>query len=154
MPQENMHCSHSQAGKMDKKPCHVSLTFIHYTLFVQSILFWHIETFSEACCVYNNTLYPVGMHVDTVHSSDNCTQVHRHKDEAEQLCESRKCFQIDMVCSRNENGNGVIITHKIGYNCHDTIIEACNTCKYCQPFSESTSIQPSPGSTMTTINLG
>ena len=59
-----------------------------------------------------------------------------------------------MVCSRNENGNGVIITHNIGYNCHDTIIEACSTCKYCQPFSESTSIQPSPGSTMTARNLG
>ena len=31
--------------------------------------------YRETCCLYNNTMYPVDTLIDTVVTSDNCTQV-------------------------------------------------------------------------------
>ena len=43
------------------------------------------------------------------------------------------CFQIDLVCKGDSESDGVKITPRIGYNCHDTmmeemaeLVEACN----------------------------
>ena len=60
--------------------------------------------------------------LDTVVTEDNCTSVMK--------CERVCCclnwlvyLQVDLICEGDSEGNGVKVTPRIGYNCHNILME-------------------------------
>ena len=92
----------------------------------------------ETCCLYNNTMYPVDTLIDTVVTSDNCTQVWKITTLTVTKSEPKRSIfifpQISLICADSGAGVGTVIAPHIGYSCHDAmmeemelLVEACNT---------------------------